>query len=129
MSTPANHSTHASQPHHHEEHPEGSLADYVKGFLLSVLLTALPFLLVMKKPISNTTITIAIILAFAVIQVIVHMRYFLHLTGKSEGGWKILSLIFTVTLLIIMFSGSVWVMYHLDTNMMPESMHSMRDMP
>ena len=113
----------AGQPH------EGSLSDYVKGFVLSVILTAIPFLLVMGKMISDKKITVAVVLAFAALQVIVHMRYFLHLTGKAEGGWKILSLIFTVTLLVIMFSGSVWVMYHLDTNMMPASMSSMRNMP
>ena len=46
---------------------------------------------------------------------------FLDADGKHhpEGGWTILALIFTLTLVLITLVGSVWVMYHLDTNMMP----------
>ncbi len=38
---------------------------------------------------------------------------------KSEGGWTMMALIFTVVLVVITLSGSLWVMYHLNTNMMP----------
>ncbi|MGK2909081.1 MAG: cytochrome o ubiquinol oxidase subunit IV, partial [Sphingobium sp.] len=39
------------------------------------------------------------------------------------------ALIFTIVLVGIAFSGSLWVMYHLSTNMMPVSAHDMRQMP
>jgi cytochrome o ubiquinol oxidase subunit IV len=117
------------ESHEHHEHHGGSMSDYVKGFIFSVILTAIPFALVMGKVFSDSKTTIAIILAFAFVQVLVHMRYFLHMSGKSEGGWTILALIFTVTLVVIMFSGSVWVMYHLDTNMMPSHVPAKHEMP
>jgi cytochrome o ubiquinol oxidase operon protein cyoD len=97
----------------------GSLSDYVKGFVFSVVLTAVPFALVMTKAISSNQTTVMIILAFALIQVLVHLKYFLHITFKGEGGWNILSLLFTAVLVVIMFAGSVWVMYNLNDNMMP----------
>ena len=58
-------------------------------------------------------------------QIVVHMIYFLHMNAKSEGGWNMLSLMFTLVLVVITLSGSLWVMYHLNTNMMPH----MRPMP
>ena len=57
------------------------------------------------------------------------MVYFLHMNTKSEGGWSFLALMFTMVLLGITLSGSIWVMYHLNTNMMPMGRHDMRDMP
>ena len=115
--------------HNSHDHHGGSLSDYVKGFLLSVILTAIPFALVMTKALASNKTTVLVILAFAFVQVFVHMKYFLHMNARSEGGWNMLALIFTVILVVIMFSGSVWVMYHLDTNMMPVSAQTMHDMP
>jgi cytochrome o ubiquinol oxidase operon protein cyoD len=45
------------------------------------------------------------------------MVFFLHMTSKAEGGWTWMSLIFMVVLVVITLSGSLWVMYHLKTNM------------
>ena len=114
--------------HDHEDHHDSSMADYVKGFIFSVILTAIPFALIMTKAFSNNKTTVFVILAFAFVQVFVHMKYFLHMNAKSEGGWNLLALIFTAILVVIMFSGSVWVMYHLDNNMMPMSTQNAHDM-
>jgi cytochrome o ubiquinol oxidase operon protein cyoD len=46
---------------------------------------------------------------------------------KVEQGWSMLALIFTVVLLVIMLSGSIWVMYHLNTNLMP--VHEIKNLP
>jgi cytochrome o ubiquinol oxidase operon protein cyoD len=51
------------------------------------------------------------------------------MNAKSEGGWTLLALIFTLVLVVIALSGSLWVMYHLNENMMPSSMSDMRNMP
>lgn len=106
-------------PHAHEiEGPHGSLRDYATGFLLSVVLTAIPFWLVMARPFSDVT-TAVTVMAFAAVQMVVHMVYFLHMSPKAEGGWTMTALIFTIIIVAIMLSGSLWVMYHLNTNMMP----------
>ncbi|WP_341677516.1 cytochrome o ubiquinol oxidase subunit IV [Niveibacterium sp. SC-1] len=120
--------------HHHDHHADdgaahGSMSDYVKGFVLAVILTAIPFWLVMGKVFAKPHITALVILGFAAVQIVVHMIYFLHMNARSEGGWNMLALIFTVVLVVITLSGSLWVMYHLNANMMPPSMHEMRNQP
>jgi cytochrome o ubiquinol oxidase operon protein cyoD len=106
----------------------GSLKGYIMGFVLSVVLTAIPFWLVMGKVFERPGTTAAVLLGFAAVQIVVHMVYFLHMNAKSEGGWTLLALIFTLVLVVIALSGSLWVMYHLNENMMPSSMPGMRHM-
>ena len=110
------------------EAPHFTLRGYVTGFVLSVLLTALPFWVVMGKVFQTPAVTAAVILGFALVQIVVHMVYFLHMNPKSEGGWTLLALIFTLVLVVIAISGSIWVMYHLNHNMMP-GMDVMRSAP
>lgn len=118
---------------HHADHADDNLAyhatvkGYVVGFLLSVVLTAIPFWLVMGQVLPSKNITALVILAFAAVQMVVHMIYFLHMNSKVEGGWSLLALIFTAALVLIMLAGSIWVMYHMNANMMP--VHDMRNLP
>ena len=109
--------------------PHVSVKEYVTGFVLSVVLTAIPFWLVMNGVIASAGMTAAVILGFAAVQIVVHMVYFLHMNARSEGGWNMLALIFTVVLVVIVLSGSLWVMYHLNANMMPMSPHEARVQP
>ena len=120
---------HAEHEHGHHaaaELPHASLREYLIGFALSLILTAIPFWLVMTMPLSPA-LTAAAIMGFAVVQIVVHMVFFLHMNSKSEGGWTMLSLIFTITVVVIMLAGSLWVMHHLNTNMMPMP-HDMSEM-
>ena len=124
---------HGSELGHGHGHDEGAshstFKGYATGFVLSVVLTAIPFWLVMAKVFDKPSTTALVILAFAAVQIVVHMIYFLHMNTKSEGGWSLLALIFTVVLVVITLSGSIWVMYHLNHNMMPMSVHEMKTMP
>ncbi|MES2105479.1 MAG: cytochrome o ubiquinol oxidase subunit IV [Pseudomonadota bacterium] len=113
---------HGAHDEHHEDADHGSLKSYTTGFLLAVVLTAIPFWLVIGKVFDKSSTTGLVLLAFAAVQIVVHMVYFLHMNTKSEGGWSMLALIFTVMLVFIMLSGSLWVMYHLNHNMMPGMM-------
>jgi cytochrome o ubiquinol oxidase operon protein cyoD len=106
-----------------------SRKDYVVGFLLAAALTALPFWLVIAHPLGAGPATAALVMGLAVVQVVVHMVYFLHMNSRSEGGWTMLALLFTLLLLVIVLSGSLWVMHHLNVNMMPMSPLDARQMP
>ena len=124
----AGHGQHDSHAGHdgHDSHglqaDHGSLTSYATGFVLAVILTVIPFWLVMGNVLGNSSTTALVVLGFAAVQIVVHMVYFLHMNTKSEGGWSALALIFTVMLVVIMLSGSIWVMYHLNHNMMPGMM-------
>ncbi|MGR9922059.1 cytochrome o ubiquinol oxidase subunit IV, partial [Escherichia coli] len=91
-----------------------TMKDYVTGFVLAVILTAIPFWMVMNKTIANPATLGIVLLVFAAVQIVVHIKYFLHMNSKSEGGWNMLAMIFTVVIVVIALSGSLWVMYHLN---------------
>ena len=99
---------------------------YVIGFVLSVVLTAIPFWLVMGEVLPSPQATALAIVGFAAVQMVVHMVYFLHMNAKVEGGWSLLALVFTAAVVLIMLAGSIWVMFHLNTHMMP--MHGPQDL-
>lgn len=130
----AGHDTHShghdshGDDHHDEGVPHSTLKGYTIGFVLSVILTVIPFWLVMGKVFESSSTTALVILGFAAVQIVVHMIYFLHMNTKVEGGWSMLALIFTLVLVVITLAGSLWVMYHLNHNMMP-SLHDMKNMP
>jgi len=88
------------------------------GFALSLGLTALPFVLVMRPVVSpGTTLTLVVILA--AVQVLVHLVFFLPLDGRPGRQWTLLSLVFTVGVVAILVGGSVWIMHSLLAHMMP----------
>lgn len=103
----------------HEHH--GSLRGYLTGFVLAAILTVIPFWLVMGHVIANKPLLILAILALAVVQIFVHIVFFLHLDTRSESGWNMMTFIFTAVLVIIVLGASIWVMYAENANMMPMS--------
>ena len=103
---------------HEESYGHGTKRSYLVGFILSVALTAIPFWLVMTGVLTPAATAITVI-AMAVVQILVHTICFLHVNTRAEGGWTLIAYVFTAVLLVIMIAGSVWIMYHLNTNMMP----------
>ena len=93
----------------------GSAKSYMIGFILSVILTVIPFWMVMEA--SHQTILITVV-AMAVIQIFVHLVYFLHMNTSSEERWNLIALAFTALIIAIVVVGSLWIMYNLNINMM-----------
>jgi heme/copper-type cytochrome/quinol oxidase subunit 4 len=75
------------------------LAVHVTGFVPAVMLPA--------------------ILAIGAVQVAVHLKYFLHLTGSSDAAWNITVLALTIVIMAIVVAGTLWVIFELNQNMMP----------
>ncbi|MDW3684851.1 cytochrome o ubiquinol oxidase subunit IV [Cupriavidus sp. CV2] len=108
----------------HDEHgttsagaSHGSVKSYVIGFVLAVILTVIPFKLVMGGTLEAST-TLAVILGLAVVQIVVHLIYFLHLDSSSEQRWNVMALAFTALILLIVVAGSLWIMHNMNANMM-----------
>lgn len=119
----ASHDTAARGAHGH-----GSRTHFWIGSILAIVLTAIPFWLVMTGVLKDAQTTAILIFAIAFIQIVVHVVYFLHLDTRSEGGWTLLAFLFTVVIVVITIGGSIWVMYHLNTNMMPMPPEAMQHM-
>ncbi len=117
------HGDHVHHDHHHGDHAShGTFGSYMTGFVLSVILTAIPFWLVMGNVLDDKQVTAVLVMGLGLVQIIVHMIFFLHMDTKSEGGWNMMALLFTVVLVLITLSGSLWVMHNLNTYMMPMQM-------
>lgn len=97
--------------------PHSSVKSYMIGFILSVILTGIPFWMVMDGGASHGTI-LSVVLVCAVVQVLVHLGFFLHLDTKSEGGWNMVAIVFAAIIILIVVVGSLWIMWNLNYNMM-----------
>ena len=95
----------------------GSMRSYVIGFVLSVVLTAAAFGLVMQQALGPTETIIAIaVLAF--IQILVHLVFFLHMNTSSSQRWNLLSLASAVLVAVILIGGTLWVLHNVGAHMM-----------
>lgn len=114
---------------HQEAH--GSYRSYIIGFLLSVVLTAIPFWIVLGEVEISLPWALLVIFGLGAVQIMVHVFYFLHVTVQAEEGWQAMSLLFTAVLLVIILAGSIWVMFHLNENVMPahEQIERVRNLP
>jgi cytochrome o ubiquinol oxidase operon protein cyoD len=99
----------------------GSVKSYVVGFALSVLLTAIPFGLVMFH-VAPANLVVPLCIGLGIVQIVVHLVYFLHMNGSSSQSWNMAAFLFTLVVVSILVVGSLWVMYHLNANMMPGMM-------
>lgn len=102
--------------HHQESH--GSVKSYIVGFILSIILTVIPYYLVVNHCLPKEHLVLAV-MAFAVLQLLVQVIYFLHLSFKGEEYGKTLSFIFTLGVVLILVIGTIWIMWNLYANMMP----------
>jgi cytochrome o ubiquinol oxidase operon protein cyoD len=108
----------------HDAHgAHGDVKSYMIGFFLSVVLTALPFGLVMSGSLPGGTAA-PVCFAFAAVQIVVHLIYFLHMNPRSSKSWNGAAFAFTLIILLILVVGTLWVMYHMNLNMMPGMMSS-----
>ena len=95
----------------------GSLPEYLLGLSLSVILTAIPFAVVMSGALGET-LSIVLILLCAIGQVMVQLIFFLHMNTSSAQIWNSVSVVFVLLLVIILIVGSLWIMQHLNHNML-----------
>ncbi|KTC13321.1 cytochrome C oxidase [Pseudomonas marginalis ICMP 9505] len=103
----------------HDSHDagHGSVKSYAIGFILSVILTLIPFGLVMY-PTLPKSITLMIVLAFAVIQVLVHLVYFLHLDRSAAQRENVIAFVFAGLVIVLLVGLSLWIMFSIHTFMM-----------
>ncbi|UAJ65974.1 cytochrome o ubiquinol oxidase subunit IV [Candidatus Schneideria nysicola] len=85
------------------------------AFILSIILTIIPFFLV-QYHLMSSYFSIVVLGICAFLQVILHLFYFLHLKITFEQRWNILSLAFTLLISCILIIGTLWIMNHLNCN-------------
>ena len=90
---------------------------YFIGYALAVGLTAIPFLLVALGALPTPSLLIAIA-AFAVVQIVVHFRFFLHIDLSKSKRDDLQLILFTVLIIALMVGGTLWILFDLRMRMM-----------
>ncbi|MCL6231511.1 MULTISPECIES: cytochrome o ubiquinol oxidase subunit IV [Acinetobacter] len=106
-----------SHDHNSAGAAHGNVKQYTIGFILSVLLTVIPFGMVMAGGFSRGLL-VAVIAITAVAQVLIQLVYFLHMNSSSEQRWNVIAFVYTILTIAILLVGSVWIMNYLHFNMM-----------
>ncbi|WP_267382536.1 MULTISPECIES: cytochrome o ubiquinol oxidase subunit IV [unclassified Sphingomonas] len=100
----------------------GGVRGYAIGLGLAALLTAASFVLVGTHGlIWGPGVPVALI-ALAIGQMGVHLVFFLHITTGPDNTNNTLALAFGVLICALVLIGSVWIMAHLNHNLMPADM-------
>lgn len=96
----------------------GSFKSYAVGFILSILLTAIAFALAMQGGGLPRGIIFIGIFGAAILQILVHLHFFLHLDTSSAARWNMLALLITLLIMILFVALTLWIMSNLNYRMM-----------
>ena len=96
----------------------GGLLGYIIGLALAVGLTIGSFWAAQTHLIYGPGVPIALI-TLAVAQMGIHLVFFLHLTTSPDNTNNVLALAFGVLIVCLVVFGSLWIMAHLNQNMLP----------
>ena len=99
----------------HQDH--GSAKQYVIGFIISIVLTVVPFFMVMNGGFAKG-LTVAVLVITMIAQVWVQLVWFLHMKREDSQKWQVMSFWYTFLTIAILFIGSVWILSELHTFMM-----------
>ncbi len=115
--------------HLHQRHRSGDeradgrevaegLTGYLVGLGLATLITVVAFFIAGTTLVWQPSIPIALFV-LAIAQMGVHLVFFLHITSGPDNVNNVLALAFGVLIVLLLIVGSLWIMSHLNHNMMP----------
>lgn len=102
------------------ESSHDAVYSYITGFLLSVFLTIIPYVMVTEQMFGKMSLLIGITF-FAIAQLLVQVIFFLHLPTKEKPYWNAIIFMYTLVIVLFLVIGSLWIMYNLNMNMMEVS--------
>jgi cytochrome o ubiquinol oxidase subunit IV len=106
-----------------DEHFEGpdaaeGLGAYLIGLGLAILLTIVSFFIARTTLVWGPSIPVALAV-LAIAQMGVHLTFFLHITTGPDNINNVMALAFGVLIVLLVMVGSLWIMSHMNHNMMP----------
>jgi cytochrome o ubiquinol oxidase operon protein cyoD len=117
----------AGELDHREDHAPGDepvesaghwIANANLGLLFSVILTVAAFVLAGTHVIYGPAVPVGL-LVLAIAQMGVHLVFFLHITTGPDNTNNVLALAYGILVVFLIVIGSIWIMDHLQQNMMP----------
>jgi cytochrome o ubiquinol oxidase subunit IV len=100
----------------HEGIREG-VRSYLLGLAIAIVLTLASFWVARTHIIYGPSIPVALV-ALAIAQMGIHLVFFLHITTAPDNTNNVLALAFGMLIVFVLVFGTVWVMAHMNQNMM-----------
>ncbi|MBE3569682.1 MAG: cytochrome o ubiquinol oxidase subunit IV [Bacillales bacterium] len=87
----------------------GTLKSYVTGFILSIILTIIPLLLVTNHALSKGMLIVAI-MTMAVLQFVIQLVFFMHIRESEKPRYNVFALVLGIVFVMTIVVGSMWIM-------------------
>lgn len=94
------------------------------SYLVSIALTVVIYFFAIKDFLILPHLAFTLV-GLAIVQAIVQLVFFFQISNEEKPRWNLLSLLFTIMVIVIIIGGSMWIMSSVNYNLMP----SMPDMP
>lgn len=101
----------SSDSHESHEAAHGSLKSYVIGFAMSLVLTAIPLIVILNDMLEGSA-AILLLVGTAVLQFVVQLFYFMHLKEEKKPRYNLIVLIFGLFIVLTIVAGSMWIMMY-----------------
>lgn len=92
---------------------QSRLSAYITGFVLSIVLTIIPYIMVVNQFVHGTTLIVTLVV-FALLQLLIQLQFFIHLGHESGTPWNKIVFLFMMLIVFIIVVGSLWIMKNLD---------------
>ena len=104
------------------EHQESraNVISYTVGLGLAILATIASFVVSQTNLLWDPGVPVGLIV-LAIAQIGIHLVFFLHMTTAPDNTNNVLALAFGILIVALIVGGSLWIMAHLDHNMLPMS--------
>jgi cytochrome o ubiquinol oxidase subunit IV len=114
-----------SGPHYADTAPgdqrldgQEAVGSYLVGLGLATLLTVVSFFISGTTLVWGPSIPVALVV-LAIAQMGVHLVFFLNITTGPDNVNNVMALAFGVLIVLLLLGGSLWIMAHMNHNMMP----------
>ncbi len=88
-------------------------SQYIKGYIASMAITGLAFYLAMNYSVKEPEVILSIV-GLALVQLIVQLRFFIHLDHETGVKWNKVIFSFMALVVFVIVAGSLWIMFNLD---------------
>ena len=92
---------------------------YVVGLGLALLLTGVSFWVASPGVLWGPGVAVGLVV-LAIAQMGVHLVFFLHITSGPDNTNNVLALAFGVLIVFLVMIGTIWIMAHMNANMMTD---------
>jgi cytochrome o ubiquinol oxidase operon protein cyoD len=92
---------------------------YVVGLGFALILTGVSFWVASTSSLWGPGVAVGLVV-LAIAQMGVHLVFFLHITSGPDNTNNVLALAFGVLIVFLVMIGTIWIMGHMDANMMPD---------